>query len=488
MKYFLLIITLVILLTSCSRTTKKAEQNSGVIQDTIKPEVLGFFDSTIDLKGSIDYSVLSTLAYFSYEVNPHTGEPENGGPSSIVSWDNNHIIDTAKKRGVKILLTVTILESENNTIFLSNPKAQNKLIENLKTFLHNRADGICIDFEGINMSEKTKFSNFIKKTRNSLKAENSKYQIYITTPAVDPGYLDFKTLIPSVDQFVIMGYDYNSTHGNLNAGSTDPLNVTSKFPPYSLSKSVDDYLKKVPPSKLILALPYYGLEWNTKNSEVYSEGEFKGTIRYDHIVKRKRPQDVLKYDTISQSAWFFQRSPAGSDFEFNQYWFDNDSTLAIKLRYIRDKKLNGMGIWELGYAVDYPQRWQVISKNLKYTEQKKNKEIGWILAKLKTLESILVQITKYKSVLLYTLSFAVFFGGLGFLIAMFSPNTRTYFFSNTAYRIYYSIGILLFLLVILYIMKIILTPSVFLILGFLIGGTTMFFVSKLIEKIHKNLP
>jgi hypothetical protein len=108
--------------------------------------------------------------------------------------------------------------------------------------------------------------------------------------------------------------------------------------------------------------------------------------------------------------------------------------------------------------------------------------------KLTNIEGLLREVTNYKTVLLFTMSFIVLFGGTGFVIAMFQPNTRMFFFCNTAYTVYYSAFVLLFLLVILRWVNVINNLSIALILGFITGGVAIYFITKIVEQINNNKP
>ena len=62
-----------------------------------------------------DFSLLSTFSYFSYEVNPSTGNY-----NSIHSWKTSPAIAMAQAAGVKVELAVTNFGATNNNIFLTN--------------------------------------------------------------------------------------------------------------------------------------------------------------------------------------------------------------------------------------------------------------------------------------------------------------------------------------------------------------------------------
>ena len=109
----------------------------------------------------INFSLLSTIAYFSYEVNPETGNA-----ISTHDWETTTLIDSIRVHPNKrILLTVSNFGEKNNRNFLRNPKAIDQLISNLITLLAKRkGDGVCIDFEGVKSKEKDEYTGFFTKS------------------------------------------------------------------------------------------------------------------------------------------------------------------------------------------------------------------------------------------------------------------------------------------------------------------------------------
>ncbi|MBQ19982.1 MAG: hypothetical protein CMD31_04440 [Flavobacteriales bacterium] len=469
-------------------------------------EVFGWYPNWEgDLYKNLNYSLLTTIAYFSYEVDPSTGNP-----TTIYDWETTPLIDSAKANDVKVLLTVTNFGQSNNKAFLNNDKAIKNLITQLKELLKKRgSDGVCLDFEGVNGSQKAVYAKFISLLSQELKKENSNYLIYITVPSVDwAKSLDFEALIPVVDQFVIMGYGYYGSTSSV-AGPVAPSESGKIWEPYNLSTSIDYYLANaVPSSKLIMALPYYGVMWDTKTGDRGAKVEkFIGNRTYDYIkTKVEGKVAPVQYDTVSYTAWCSYVVDDG-DTHYRQCWFDNDSTIAVKLNLIKYKKLKGMGIWALGYDKGYSNLWEVIAVNLTNTtvnyngtvtndadtlnndtSSTVNNSTASFWKKLTDIEGMLQEVTNYKTVLLFIMTLVVLFGGAGFVIAMFQPDTRMFFFSNTVYKIYYSAFVLLFLLVVLRWINIINDLSIALILGFIVGAVAIYFINKYIEKINKEMP
>ncbi|MEE9361214.1 MAG: glycoside hydrolase family 18 protein [Cellulophaga sp.] len=478
-------------------------------------EVIGWYPNwEKNLYKHLNYSLLSTVAYFSYELNPKTGKA-----ITTNDWETSPLIDSVKTNGKTILLTVTNFGTKNNRKFLKNTDAINTLIEELKSLLNKRnGDGICLDFEGVKKSEKNDYSKFILLLSQELKAANKDYLLYMAVPSVDfEKSLDFETIIPVVDRFLIMGYGYYGPTSKV-AGPVAPLNSGKIWEPYNLSTSVDYYLASgVPNSKLILTLPYYGTIWETENGNKGSKvKKFIGSRTYDYI--KANINVPIQYDSVSQSAWC---SYAVNDekTQFRQCWFDNDSSLTVKLNYIKSKKLKGMGMWALGYDKGYHDLWKVIATNLVKTDStttdnnsdQANTENGnnggnengsggessgndtgtdddSIWKQIVDVVSSVQNVTEYKNFLLLILLFVVVFGGTGFVISMFQPNTRVYFFGTTSYAIYYAAFVLLFIIVASRLSDAITDLSVAIIFGFILGAIALYFINKYIQKTNNNIP
>lgn len=342
---------------SVNATSPKVIQHKKVKRNS-KYKTLGWhLYSNGTVYKNYNFDLLWALSYFSYKVNPTTGAPKNIG-----NWKTTAIIDSAKAHNCKVFLSVSNFGSSNNTTFLSNTKAQEKLIDNLVTLLdYRKADGINIDFEGIAKKDKQLFSSFVNRISKKLKKANPNYLITLCLYANDWHYIfDNKKINASVDFYTLMGYDY---YGNFSskAGPISPLKNSSEFG-NGLEHSIKYYLKKgVSPSKLIVGLPYYGAEWYTKSENVpskvikYKSSPTYSTIKRIYIDSLKVP---LQFDKESASTYLsFKEHNA-----YRQLWFENPKSLALKYDWIKEQQLAGVGIWTLGYDNGYPELWNLLAE------------------------------------------------------------------------------------------------------------------------------
>lgn len=306
-----------------------------------------------------DYSLLSTFIYFCYDLNPNTGDYK-----SIHRWKTNPSIDLAKKSGARVELCVK--NFSNHATFLSNPRAWERLANNLIHLLQLRdADGVNIDFEAVPKNQARNLVKFCSDLSTRLKSglKGKKVSISMAIPAVDwNGAFLLSELDPYIDAFLIMGYDYHYKSAKL-AGPVAPLDHDSRWYNTSINRSVSNYLKKgVAASKLILALPYYGYEWKTYSAQIPSkrQSNTKGKARvYSQIKKLLVGNESNRvWHRQSKTPYFTYTSGKST----RQLWYDDVESLAKKYDIVNGRTLGGVGIWALGYDNGHQELWDLLEE------------------------------------------------------------------------------------------------------------------------------
>jgi len=98
----------------------------------------------------------------------------------------------------------------------------------------------------------------------AVKGANPHWQVTMDTyasSAGDPGgFYDIAGLAPSVDAFFVMAYDMNGSAPSPTAALTG-----SGFTDLD---ALQEYTAVVPPSKVILGVPYYGYDWPTTGPDL----------------------------------------------------------------------------------------------------------------------------------------------------------------------------------------------------------------------------
>lgn len=305
-----------------------------------------------------NFDLLWGIAYFSYDVDPYTGNYK-----SIHSWKSTPMIDTAQAHGCEVYLSVSNFGGSNNHTLLNSAKSTKTLIENLIGLLKLRkANGVNIDFEGIEGRDREAFTTFIKQLSRRLKAENSDYKVSIALYAVDyNSVFDIPKLNPGVDFYTLMAYDY---HGGFSkvAGPIAPLKSSSTWGPYSVENSVNSYLEKgVDKKKLIVGLPYYGGAWMTESNKIPGKSvKFLDNPGYSAIIERLASAGVTpELNKTSASMYAIIQSSEGTE----QIWFEGEESLQIKYNWIKSQKLGGVSFWALGFDKGKPDLWKLLLKS-----------------------------------------------------------------------------------------------------------------------------
>jgi spore germination protein YaaH len=310
-----------------------------------------------NLEANYNWDMLSDFSYFSYEVDPNTGDP-----ITTRNWATAQAVTTALSKGVRVNLCVTIFGNTNNTTFLTNATAKQKLINNLISLIQSRgAHGVNIDFEEVPSAQKTNLTNFMVDLSNAMHAQIPGSQVSIALPAVDWGNtFDVAAMSPYVDLFLIMGYDYY-WGGSTQAGPTDPLYIfDATVSSQHLTRSVNTYLTKgIPASKLALGLPYYGREYNTTSNTVPSSATSQVASRTYKFVKDNASGNYSNPQLYLKSMTTYHVYNSGN---WRQLFINDAFTLGKRYDMVNQRGLAGIGIWSLGGDDGYNDLWNKIEE------------------------------------------------------------------------------------------------------------------------------
>ena len=350
-------------------TNKDSVSNVFEVQDdsfkTIKKnrEVFGWHPYWMGLSWKqYPFELLSTISYFSYNINSRTGLSQN--PKQIEDWNNTKLIDSAKANNTRVLLTVSLHGSKNQELFLDNELLWNNLYGDVSKLILNRnADGVDINFEDVPSRYNNEFVNFVEGFNEFLSTQfeiNEKERpfISVTLPAFkDRENYDIKKLDSFVNLFVIMGYDYNSIS---TPDAVAPLQSEGNL---SLLSTIKYYNgKNMDFGKTILAIPYYGVLWDIKplKDDTFN-ASLERRITYGEINKLFLRNDELnadvELDPISMSKVY---RAAFEDNSIKEIHYDDAFTLSKKYDFAMSNKLKGVGIWALGYDNGQNDLWDLI--------------------------------------------------------------------------------------------------------------------------------
>lgn len=254
--------------------------------------------------------------------------------------------------------------SDSFSAMAANPKARQNFIHQCIEFCEKYDfDGIDIDWEYPGFAEHQgqpedtqNFTLLLKELYEAAKACEPSLLVTIAAPAGPWHYqnMEVEVIHHYLDWVNLMGYDFHGPWGGGEDASTHhhaPLYSTGKGnPELNVNNAVKYYLLKgVPSEKLIIGMPLYGRSYAGAEG-LYSsyQGVGEGStaeagIRFFSDIKQNLLSSYLRFwDHEAQVPYLFHPTKR----EFISY--EDEESLTIKCRYIKNHRLGGAMVWELG--------------------------------------------------------------------------------------------------------------------------------------------
>ncbi|HEX5039104.1 MAG TPA: glycosyl hydrolase family 18 protein [Candidatus Limnocylindria bacterium] len=341
----------------------------------LRRQVFGFLPywmlTDADL-AEMNYSLLSTVAYFSVGarsdgyLDKGTASDPSTGWAGWRSAQMTQVIDRAHARGVRVVLTVTMMAWDTAgynrmRTLLNSSTYRARLAGQIADAVKSRgADGVNLDFELVPTDLKAAYTSFVRQVRAALVAKGAgrALTVCVTGGAATwaTGY-DVAGLVASgaADALFVMGYDYNWA-GSSRAGGVAPIDS-----PYALdvSTAMADFAARAPASKLIWGVPYYGRGWSTTTNQL--NGVTKGgSFAYYYT---RHLADAGKYgrlwDAVGKVPWYRYYDSAKSS--WIQVYYDDTTSLGVKYDLVNRKGMAGIGIWHLLMDGTRDELWRLIA-------------------------------------------------------------------------------------------------------------------------------
>lgn len=224
-------------------------------------------------------------------------------------------------------------------------------------------DGIDIDWEYPGFAEhhgrpedKENFTKLLKELHQAAKTHEPPLLVTIAAPAGPLHYQNMEVGIIHryLDWINLMGYDF---HGPWGGGEDEITNHHSALYPaekgnplYNVDSAVSYYLSEgVPHSKIVVGMPLYGRSYSRAEGLFGAhKGIGEGTtseagIRFFSDIKQNLLSSYIRFwDDEAKVPYLYNAKTQ----QFISY--DDEESLALKCRYIRNHQLGGAMVWELG--------------------------------------------------------------------------------------------------------------------------------------------
>ncbi|HYO44588.1 MAG TPA: glycosyl hydrolase family 18 protein [Candidatus Limnocylindrales bacterium] len=355
-------------------------------------ELYGFLPYwEMDDEGIVEHvaaAPLTTLALFSV-THTATGaiNTSQRGHAMISSDTGSRLVRGAHDRGIRVELVYTSFGGPRNRKLLERDDLQATVIASLVAYAGDLGvDGINVDIEALDPTLVPAFGGFVADLRAAITAADPAQQVSVSTGAHALGAaMAVAAAAAGADRIFMMGYDYRT--GRSDPGASAPLDRRDGEN-QSLRTSLDLYAALgVPPDRLLLGLPLYGVEWPVVGPVIGAPSTDRGAAWFPraNVPLLSDPGIVPLRDDIEQVEVYLLGSdgtvgppsidpaapidpsapvepwapvePAVSpapDRTWRAIYVDSPETLAPKMALANERGLAGSGFWAIGYERGLP--------------------------------------------------------------------------------------------------------------------------------------
>lgn len=354
-------------------------------------EVFGFAPHwKINSLDNVDFSTLTTLAYFGAPINSDGSLDKNDAGYEIFKSEKaTQIFTKAHKHGTRVVLTVTQMDNGTIESLLDSPQAQRLAIkETINEVKARGIDGVNIDVEYVGNpggDYKNRFTKFVSDFNIELHKQVPHGKLTVSvyaSSATQKRLYDIASIAKVSDGIFMMAYDF-AVKGADQAMPTAPLygHKEGKYW-YDVSTAVDDFLKIMPSEKLILGVPWYGYDYPVYQPAVLAETHRGYSYSYKQWINRYRyvwrtgysqiPSRVQTYangmDNIksAQTGWDNLGKVGWKAYKEGNTWrmffMEDEKSLGIKYDFAKEKNLGGVGMWALGFDEGRDDMWNLLKE------------------------------------------------------------------------------------------------------------------------------
>ena len=273
---------------------------------------------------------VNELVYGGYSI-------ENGG--ALVGYDSPRTLAWASKHSA---VPLWVMVQADSLSFLGNAAQTEAMLDNLLAIVRRAGyAGVNFDIEGIPGADRQLYSDFIAEASARLHAMGD--QVSVAVPSEQANNLgewwdaayDYPALGRSVDQLIMMAYDYHYAGGN--PGPVSPI---------AWDQAVISYAKSVmAPSKVFLGMPLYGYVWKTSNDSgtaYWISGMENTAAQHGAVITRDGAYDEATFSYTSGGAQYVG-------------WYVDGQGAADRIRLAHDAGIGGVVAWRMDY--DAPTWW-----------------------------------------------------------------------------------------------------------------------------------
>lgn len=262
---------------------------------------------------------------------------KNGDLSSHI---DSQVVSFAHQHNIQVWAMVdNQFQSSLTHDVLSNAKVRAHLISQLMALSQkNHLDGLNIDFENIDATDRQDFTNFMRELHQAARANRLVLSVDVAPDiqfTKDDAAYFHAALSEYADYVVLMAYEEHW------GGDSTPGPVADV--PWT-TQSVRDLLNTgVPSDQLILGLPFYSRFWHVQAN---------GNVRSEAIADTNVSSILTKHQAVSH--WDGKLGVSYAKYAksdgYEEAWIETPQTMQEKVQLVRDDGLAGVSVWSLGLS------------------------------------------------------------------------------------------------------------------------------------------
>lgn len=279
----------------------------------------------------------------------------------------------SKGRGNKNLLMVAVEDKivasnvQLSTYIMTNESLRKdavKLIVEGMNMDGIKFDGIVADFENMKGEDsKSGYNDFLYDLKSEL--DKTGKLLYVAVPPQRKdgieyfdGY-DYRTIGDIADKVILMAHDYNAkslTEYEMENGfTTTPVAPIDEIY-YALKMITDRDTGIRDINKVLLQISFSTAQWKLKDGKVINQKPY--SPNYDTLSKRIEQGVELNYSTKYESPYItFYDEDDSTD---NIVWYENNQSVAAKLKLAKMLGVTGISVWRLGNIPMYENGQNII--------------------------------------------------------------------------------------------------------------------------------
>ncbi|MDQ0901851.1 glycosyl hydrolase family 18 protein [Paenibacillus sp. V4I7] len=251
-------------------------------------------------------------------------------------------------------------EPDRTSQALSSYDRRMKMIKQLLGFAQTyNLQGINIDFENVHLKDKENLVQFVREMTPFMHEQGLAVSIDVTPKSTNEMwsmFYDRPALAEVVDYMMLMAYDeYWAT--SPKSGSVSSLPWTER----SITQLLGS--EKVPPSKLVLGVPFYTRQWTeeTKNGKTTATSKTLTMEAAQTIIKDKK----LTPTFLTETGQNYVEYKEGE--KLIRIWLEDETSMKARLELVKKYDLAGVASWRRGF--EQPATWKVIQDALQQAKQ-----------------------------------------------------------------------------------------------------------------------